>query len=231
MRVFAISDLHLSINNPKPMDIFGPAWDNYVDTIFSDWKEKVGPDDVVIIAGDISWAMALEDAVSDINLIANNAGKKIIVRGNHDYWWGTISKVRSILPEDFYAIQNDAIKIGDKVFCGSRAWSIPEKGEATLEDQKIIDRELIRLKMSFEKAQSLATNGEEIICIMHYPPFNSKREESVFTKLIEEFGIKKVVYGHLHGAQCKADILVERNGVKYYLTSCDKLGNKLIEIK
>ncbi len=231
MRVFAISDLHLSINNPKPMDIFGPAWDNYVDTIFSDWKEKVGPDDVVIIAGDISWAMALEDAVSDINLIANNAGKKIIVRGNHDYWWGTISKVRSILPEDFYAIQNDAIKIGDKVFCGSRAWSIPEKGEATLEDQKIIDRELIRLKMSFEKAQSLATNGEEIICIMHYPPFNSKREESVFTKLIEEFGIKTVVYGHLHGAQCKADILVERNGVKYYLTSCDKLGNKLIEIK
>ena len=231
MKVFAISDLHLSINNPKPMDIFGPAWDNYVDTIFNDWKEKVGPEDVVIIAGDISWAMGLDDAVSDINLIANNVGKKIIVRGNHDYWWGTITKVRGILPEDFYAIQNDAIKIGDKVFCGSRAWSIPEKGEATQEDQKIIDRELIRLKMSFEKAKALATDGEEIICIMHYPPFNSKREESVFTKLIEEFEIKTVVYGHLHGVQCKADTLVVKNGVKYYLTSCDKLGNKLIEIK
>lgn len=231
MKVFAISDLHLSINNPKPMDIFGPVWDNYIDSIFSDWQEKVSPDDIVIIAGDISWAMSLNDAVSDINLIAKNTGKKIIIRGNHDYWWGTISKVRSILPEDFYAIQNDAIKIGDKVFCGSRAWSIPEKGEATLEDQKIIDRELIRLKMSFEKAKALATKGEEIICILHYPPFNSKREESVFTKLIEEYEIKTVVYGHLHGAQCKADMLVERNGVKYYLTSCDKLGNKLIEIK
>ena len=231
MKVFAISDLHLSINNPKPMDIFGPAWDNYVDTIFEYWKQKVGPDDVVIIAGDISWAMNLDDAVSDINLIAQNSGKKIIIRGNHDYWWGTISKVRSILPDNFFAIQNDAIKIGDKVFCGSRAWSMVEKGEPLEEDKKIIDRELIRLRMSFEMAKKLATDGEEIIAILHYPPFNSKREDSVFTSLIEEFGIKTVVYGHLHGAQCKADILVEKNGVKYYLTSCDKLGNKLIEIK
>ncbi len=231
MKVFAISDLHLSINNPKPMDIFGPAWENYVDTIFSDWKEKVTKDDVVIIAGDISWAMNLEDAVSDINLIAQNAGNKIIIRGNHDYWWGTISKVRSILPENFYAIQNDAIKIGDKVFCGSRAWGLAEKGVLDEEDQKIVDRELIRLKMSFDMAKNLATNGEDIICILHYPPFNSKREGSVFTKLIEEYNIKTVVYGHLHGHQCKADTVVEKNGVKYYLTSCDKLGNKLIEIK
>ena len=231
MKVFAISDLHLSINNPKPMDIFGPAWENYIDTIFNDWAEKVSPEDVVIIAGDISWAMNLNDAVSDINLIAKNAGSKIIVRGNHDYWWGTISKVRGILPENFYAIQNDAIKIGDKVFCGSRAWGLAEKGVLEEEDQKIVDRELIRLRMSFDMAKKLAINDEEIICILHYPPFNSKREDSVFTKLIEEYGIKKVVYGHLHGAQCKADIIVEKHGVKYYLTSCDKLGNALIEIK
>ena len=231
MKVFAISDLHLSINNPKPMDIFGPAWENYVDTIFSDWKEKVTKDDVVIIAGDISWAMNLEDAVSDINLIAQNAGNKIIIRGNHDYWWGTISKVRSILPEKFYAIQNDAIKIGDKVFCGSRAWGLAEKGVLDEEDQKIVDRELIRLKMSFDMAKTLTDNSEDIICILHYPPFNSKREDSVFTKLIEEYDIKTVVYGHLHGPQCKADTVVEKNGVRYYLTSCDKLGNKLIEIK
>lgn len=231
MRVFAISDLHLSINNPKPMNIFGPTWDNYVDDIFADWDKKVTDDDMVIVAGDISWAMNLEDAVCDLELIGKNKGKKIIVRGNHDYWWSTISKVRGVLPPNFYALQNDAIKIEDKVFCGSRAWSVPEKGEPTPEDKKILDREVIRLRMSFEKAKALATNGEKIIAILHYPPFNSKREDSDFTRLIEEFGITTVVYGHLHGNQCKSDLIVNKNGVTYYLTSCDKLGNKLVEIK
>lgn len=230
MRVFAISDLHLSINNPKPMNIFGPTWENYVDDIFADWDKKVTDDDMVIVAGDISWAMNLEDAVCDLELIGKNKGKKIIVRGNHDYWWSTISKVRGVLPPNFYALQNDAIKIEDKVFCGSRAWSVPEKGEPTPEDKKILDREVIRLRMSFEKAKALATNGEKIIAILHYPPFNSKREDSDFTRLIEEFGITTVVYGHLHGNQCKSDLIVNKNGVTYYLTSCDKLGNKLVEI-
>ncbi len=230
MRVFAISDLHLSINNPKPMNIFGPTWENYVDDIFADWDKKVTDDDMVIVAGDISWAMNLEDAVCDLELIGKNKGKKIIVRGNHDYWWSTISKVRGVLPPNFYALQNDAIKIEDKVFCGSRAWSVPEKGEPTPEDKKILDREVIRLRMSFEKAKALATNGEKIIAILHYPPFNSKREDSDFTRLIEEFGITTVVYGHLHGNQCKSDLVVNKNGVTYYLTSCDKLGNKLVEI-
>lgn len=230
MRVFAISDLHLSINNPKPMNIFGPTWENYVDDIFADWDKKVTDDDMVIVAGDISWAMNLEDAVCDLELIGKNKGKKMIVRGNHDYWWSTISKVRGVLPPNFYALQNDAIKIEDKVFCGSRAWSVPEKGEPTPEDKKILDREVIRLRMSFEKAKALATNGEKIIAILHYPPFNSKREDSDFTRLIEEFGITTVVYGHLHGNQCKSDLIVNKNGVTYYLTSCDKLGNKLVEI-
>ena len=230
MRVFAISDLHLSINNPKPMNIFGPTWENYVDDIFADWDKKVTDDDMVIVAGDISWAMNLEDAVCDLELIGKNKGKKIIVRGNHDYWWSTISKVRGVLPPNFYALQNDAIKIEDKVFCGSRAWSVPEKGEPTPEDKKILDREVIRLRMSFEKAKALATNGEKIIATLHYPPFNSKREDSDFTRLIEEFGITTVVYGHLHGNQCKSDLIVNKNGVTYYLTSCDKLGNKLVEI-
>ena len=232
MRVFAISDLHLSINNPKPMNIFGPAWEGYVETIFDDWKAKVTDEDIVVIAGDISWAMNLEDAVSDLNLISENPGKKIIIRGNHDYWWSTISKVRGVLPPDMFAIQNDALKLGDKIFCGSRAWGLAEKGPLDAEDQKIVDREVIRLKMSFDEASKLkTTDNDEIIAILHYPPFNSKREDSVFTKIIEDAGIKKVIYGHLHGEQCKADLVVEKNGVTYYLTSCDKVGNKLVEIK
>ena len=110
MKVFAISDLHLSVNNPKPMDIFGPAWENYIEKIFVDWREKVGEEDLVLLAGDFSWAMKLENTKEDFALLSSLPGKKIIIRGNHDYWWKSISAVRAFLPQNFYAIQNDAIK-------------------------------------------------------------------------------------------------------------------------
>ncbi len=232
MKIFAISDLHLSINNPKPMDIFGPTWDNYIDTIASDWQSKVSEDDLVIIAGDISWAMSLEDAVVDIEYISKlGKGKKIILRGNHDYWWSTISKVRSILPSDMYAIQNDSIKFDNYIICGSRGWILPEREPLDAQDQKIVDRELIRLEMSLQSAKKQQQNNEEIICMLHYPPFNSRREASPFTELLEKYEVKTVVYGHLHGSSCKADPVVVKNGITYYLTSCDKVDNKLITIK
>ncbi len=231
MKVFAISDLHLSINNPKPMDIFGPSWDNYLDSIKADWQDKVSDQDLVIIAGDISWAMSLEDAVVDLEYISNiGNGKKIIIRGNHDYWWSTISKVRSVLPNNVYAIQNDCVKFDNIILCGTRGWILPEREPLDSQDQKIVDRELIRLDMTLKQAVSQKQDGDEIVCIMHYPPFNSKREDSPFTKLIESYGITKVVYGHLHGNSCKADPVVNKNGVTYYLTSCDKIDNKLVQI-
>lgn len=230
MKIFAISDLHLSINNPKPMNIFGPTWDNYLDTIRNDWQKKVKDNDIVVIAGDTSWAMTLENAIVDLNYISNlGKGKKIIIRGNHDYWWNTISKVRASLPQDMFALQNDSIKIGKYVFCGSRGWILPELKPLDEQDQKIVDRETIRLEMSLKSAQQQKQEGDEIICIMHYPPFNSKREDSPFTKLIEKYGVKKVIYGHLHGTS-KSDLVVNKNGVKYFLTSCDKVNNLLIDI-
>ena len=134
MKVFAISDLHLSVNNPKPMDIFGPVWEGYLDKIFGQWKEKVGDDDVVLLPGDFSWAMKLEDAVSDFEMLSKLPGKKIIIRGNHDFWWKSISAVRSVLPANFYAIQNDAIKFGKWIFCGTRGWDIPEQNEEQAEE-------------------------------------------------------------------------------------------------
>lgn len=230
MKVFAISDLHLSINNPKPMDIFGPVWDNYLEDIEKDWNEKVSEDDIVLLAGDLSWAMKLEDAKSDIDYVARFKGKKVIIRGNHDYWWGTISGVRNSLGPNFYAVQNDSIKIGDYIICGSRGWTVPEIRELGQEDKKIYDRELIRLEMSLKSAKEKQQNNEKIICMIHFPPFNTKREDTGFTKLFEEYGIKTVVYGHLHGNFPKSDLVVEKNGVTYYLTSCDKTKNKLIEI-
>ena len=230
MKVFAISDLHLSVNNPKPMDIFGPTWEGYLDKIFSDWREKVSEDDIVLLAGDFSWAMKLEDTKEDFDLLKNLPGKKIIVRGNHDYWWKSISAVRNVLPENFYALQNDAIKFGEYVFCGTRLWNLPTENKGqTEEDEKIYKRELIRLEMSLQAAKRLQTNGEKIICELHYPPYTFNEENNEVTALIEKYGVYKVVYGHIH-AYCKQNLELEKNGIKYYLTSCDIIGNRMVEI-
>lgn len=230
MKVFAISDLHLSINSNKPMNIFGPVWENYLEEIEQSWNENVEENDVVLIPGDISWAMKLIDAIPDLEFISKFKGKKIILRGNHDYWWSSISGVRRELPSNMFAIQNDAIKIGDYIFCGTRGWTVPEVEHKTQEDEKIYKREVIRLELSLLDAKRLQTNNEKIIVMMHYPPFNSKVEDSDFTKTIEKFNVEKVVYGHLHSYDKKQKLVLTKNNVTYYLTSCDLVGNKLIKI-
>ena len=231
MKVFAISDLHLSINNPKPMDIFGPAWENYVEKIFDDWKKVVKDEDLVLMAGDFSWAMKLEDTKKDFELLSDLPGKKIIIRGNHDYWWKSISAVRNFLPKNFYAIQNDSLKFGNIIVCGTRGWSVLEEGSnLTEEDKKIFNREIIRLEMSLASAEKMRKEGDKVICMIHYPPCNFHRQDSEFTKLLEKFKVDAVVYGHLHGYK-KATLLFEKNNIPYYLTSCDIVGNKLIEVK
>ena len=231
MSIYAIGDLHLSFQNPKPMNIFGPVWENYLNKIEQSWNKLVSDDDVVLISGDISWAMKLNDAIPDLNYISQFKGKKIILRGNHDYWWSSISGVRSVLKPNMFAIQNDAIKIGDTIFCGTRGWTVPETTHKTPDDEKIYNREVIRLGLSLQDAKRLQQNNEKIIVMMHYPPFNSKMEDNEFTNLIEQYGVKTVVYGHLHSYDKKQKLIVYKNNVKYYLTSCDLIGNELIEIK
>ena len=230
MKVFSISDLHLSTTSNKPMNIFGPVWEGHFEQICEDWKEKVGNDDIVLIAGDISWAMKLEDAEKDLLLISNLSGKKVIIRGNHDYWWKSLQAIRSVLPSDVFVVQNDCVKIGHYIICGTRGWAVSEDGVYSEEDKKIYDRELIRLELSLQSAVKVRNENDKLICMIHFPPFNSKREESGFTKLIEKYGVDKVVYGHLHGKHVKADKIVILNNVEYILTSCDQVENKLVEI-
>ncbi|MDE6583192.1 MAG: metallophosphoesterase [Clostridia bacterium] len=230
MKIFAISDLHLSVNNPKPMDIFGPTWEGYVDKIFSDWKAKVSEDDLVLMAGDFSWAMRLEETKSDFDMLKSLPGKKVIIRGNHDYWWKSISAVRNILPVGFYAIQNDAIKFDDYIICGTRLWNLPDVGKVmTEENEKIYKRELIRLELTLQTAVKLKTGDEKIVCMLHYPPYTFKEEDNEVTALLEKYGVHKVVYGHIH-AYCKQNLVLNKHGIDYFLTSCDLVGNKLIEI-
>ncbi len=230
MKVFAISDLHLSINSNKPMNIFGPVWENYLQEIENSWSSLVTENDLVLISGDISWAMKLSEAKADLNYLSKFSGKKVIIKGNHDYWWSSISGVRSLLPENLYALQNDALRFGNYVVCGSRGWTVPEITHKTEDDEKIYKRELIRMELSLKSALELKQDGDTLIVMMHYPPFNSKLEENDFTKLFEQFGVDIVVYGHLHSYDKKQRLITYINNIKYYLTSCDLVGNKLIEI-
>ena len=230
MKIFARSDLHISTNTNKPMDVFGGNWVGYLDKIFEDWQQKVSDDDLVLIGGDISWAMSLEDAKKDVFTLSHLKGKKIMVKGNHDYWWSAISRVREMLPEDFYALQNDSIRFDGVVICGSRCWSVPGAPDFGEHDQKLYQRETERLKLSLKSAKKMQQEGDKLIALIHYPPFNVHRESSAFTDIFEEYGVDSVIYGHLHGKTVRADKLVVKNGVKYYLTSCDQVDNKLTEI-
>ena len=231
MKIFAISDLHMSTVCSKPMDIFGARWVDYLDKIKADWNSKVSDLDVVLIGGDTSWAMDLEDAVIDINTLIPLKGKKVFVRGNHDYWWKSISRVRASLPEGFYFLQNDCVKFGNVIICGSRAWCVEGSPDFREQDRKIYLREVERLRLALKNAEKIKDEGDEIYCLIHFPPFNVRRENSLFTELFEEHGVKKVVYGHLHGKDSRADLKVVKNGIEYYLTSCDLINNNLVLIK
>ena len=229
MAIFAISDLHLSGAQPKPMNIFGDNWENHWDKIKIDWHEKVTQDDIVMVPGDLSWAMHMSDAKIDIDSICEMPGKKIILRGNHDYWWSSISRVRNMLHNETYAIQNDCVVIDHYCFAGTRGWVCPNDRGVLPEDQKIYLREVGRLKLSLE--QAVKQDAEEIIVMLHYPPFNENQEPSGFTELIEAHNIKTVVYGHLHDASARRSFNGEINGTKYLNVSCDFLDFKLIKIR
>ena len=231
MKIYAISDLHLSTNCDKPMDIFGGNWEGYTDKIIENWSKKITNEDLVLIAGDISWAMKIEDAKPDLKWIDNLPGRKIIIKGNHEYWWKSISAVREILPESINAIQNDSVKIGNFIICGTRGWSVPEENkEFSQEDEKIYKREIERLKLTLKSAKVLQTNNEKIICMMHFPPFDGNGNESEFTKLFEEFGVSVVVFGHIHGyTNCKLKQI--KKDIMYYFTSCDHIKNDPVEIE
>lgn len=230
MKVFAISDLHLSLTSNKPMNIFGPVWEGHFEQICKDWINKVSSEDIVLIAGDISWAMSLDDAKLDLQEIGKLPGKKIIIRGNHDYWWKSLQSVRSVVPENMFVIQNDSFKIDDYIFCGTRGWTVSENGFYEQNDKKIFDRELIRLELSLSNANKKRLENEKLVCLIHYPPFNSKIEHSKFMELFEKYKVDKVIYGHLHGKNVKSVKYLKVNDIEYYLTSCDQVNNKLVEI-
>ena len=230
MNIYAIGDLHLSATADKPMDVFGGNWQGHFEKIKSSWLEVVQSDDVVLICGDISWAMKLEDAVVDLQSLAGLPGKKVFIRGNHDYWWSGISRVRAAAPDDsFIFLQTDSVKIGEYVIVGSRGWSCPGSPEFTEHDEKLYLREVERFKLAFADAERKKEEGDKVIAMVHFPPFTSKQEDTEFSRLFEEKGVENVVFGHIHGA-AYYPLKSWRGGVEYVLTSCDKVGFRLVKI-
>ena len=229
MKIFAISDLHLSTAAPKPMDIFGQHWEGYVDRIREDWLTRVSKDDLVLLAGDFSWGMDPADAMPDFEFMRDLPGRKVLCRGNHDYWWKSIQKLRAAVPPGFFLLQNDCMRFEDVLVCGTRGWTVDDRnGE---EDNRILARETERLKLCFQAVAKMRKEGDRVILLTHFPPFNVRRQDSDFTRLIRENAVDAVVYGHLHGKEARCDLFLWKDEIPYYLTSCDQLGHRLQEIR
>jgi predicted phosphohydrolase len=231
MRLFAIGDLHLPGGQEKPMDVFGEHWEGHFERISRDWQSRVTDEDVVLIPGDTSWAMQLADAVPDLQMISALPGRKLLIKGNHDYWWGGIGQVRRALPEGMMAIQHDTVDLGDVAVTGTRGWAWPtDDTPLSPEDEKVFNRELIRLELALASAVKIA-GKRPILLMLHYPPLYQADRDTPFTRVIEKYPVHTVVYGHLHGAGLRAGFTGEWNGVRYLLASCDSLDFTLAEVK
>lgn len=228
MAIYAIGDLHLSTKVNKPMDKFGSNWEDHFEKIQKDWTNKVNKDDLVLIAGDISWAMNLDDAIFDLEKINALPGKKVLIKGNHDYWWASIKKLNNLF-EDMFFIQNNYFKYKEYAICGSRGWVCPNNDHFSEKDEKIYKREYQRIKNSIDFAKR--DGFKKIIVMLHYPPTNELKQKSLFTDLFEEEEVIKVIYGHLHGkGSFDLSIKGKLNNIDYFLTSCDYLNFKLKKI-
>lgn len=218
MALFAIADLHLSFSCDKPMDVFY-GWDNYTERIKANWNRLVGADDTVVIAGDISWASSLEDAKADFDFIHNLNGKKIILKGNHDYWWSTANKINNFLKDnnfdDISILHNNCYISNDIAICGTRGWLYDGTGE---KDEKIIRRECGRLEQSLKMAEEV----KQKIVFLHYPPVYAEFVCEEIFDVIKSHNIDEVYYGHIHGTGIHKTFR-ERDGVKLHLISCDSV--------
>lgn len=217
MRVFAISDLHLPFGADKPMNIFG-GWDNYTERLYENWQKIVTEDDTVVIPGDISWTLKLEDSLPDFRFIHSMNGRKIILKGNHDFWWSTVSKINAFLAtngfDDISVLHNNAYKAGDTVICGTRGWVYDGTTEF---DEKVISREAGRLEKSITEGLSL---GKNIKVFLHYPFVYGESLCEPIYDILKKYEIKDIYFGHIHG-NGQSKIITEYDGIMLHNVSCD----------
>lgn len=239
MALYALSDLHLSFGTDKPMDVFGTAWHDYTDRIYTNWNQTVTSDDTVIIGGDVSWATYLDETKQDFDFINSLPGQKIIIKGNHDYWWESITKLRSYTSqlgyESLHFLHNSAYIYQSFSIAGTRGWLLPGADGFGSDDKKIYDRELIRLALSLDEAVKLEKlrGGEtyQKVAVMHYPPVTADgTPDDGIMSVLKKYDVKKCIYGHLHGTGLKQAFTGNINGIDFILTSADYLQFKPVEI-
>lgn len=235
MAIYTIGDLHLSFHENKPMSIFGENWKGHEDKIKNDWLKKVKENELVVIPGDFSWATYLKDTYKDFLYLDTLPGKKLILKGNHDYWWTTLTSMRKFLQENNFTtidfVYNTAYEFENYIIAGTRGWGQNEEAE----DKKLLKREIIRLELSLEEAVRLNKKGEkQIIVFLHYPPIISSNllnnEMSEFVKVMKKYNVKKCYYGHLHSLSIKDAIEGIYYGIDFKLVSADAIDFKLFKI-
>lgn len=221
MALYAIGDLHLCLGAPKPMDIFGGAWVGYMDKL-RQGLSVIGPEDTTVLLGDLSWALDLESAKPDFAWISRIPGKKIILKGNHDYWWSTAGKFEKFCEENgfenLHLLNNNAYAYGPYAICGTRGWFFEEERSGQ-HDIKVFRRELLRLEASLKAAGE----GQKLV-FLHYPPKYKGYECSEILNLLERYGVRRCFYGHLHGGSHRLAMEGQWNGVEYRLVAADYLG-------
>lgn len=214
--LFALSDLHLSLGSNKPMDVFGEIWKDHHIKIMNNWNSKIDENDTVLISGDISWALRFQDAVIDLDFVHKLNGKKVLIKGNHDYWWPAISKLNSLY-DDMKFIQNTYTSYGEYAICGTRGWISMDNSEE--HDEKIYNREVLRLKMSLDSA--IKDGFKKFIVMMHYPPITRVNKALEFLEILNKYNVEKVVYGHVHYDSKAICINGIHGGREYICTSAD----------
>lgn len=220
MAIYTIGDLHLSLGCEKPMDIF-PGWQGYMEKLERNWITLVRPEDTVVLAGDTSWAMKLEDTTSDFAFLQRLPGQKLLLKGNHDYWWTTVKKMERFLQEkgfdSLHILHNNSVPVEGLAVCGTRSWMF-DVGEP--HDEKVMNRELGRLRASLEAAPE----GAERVAFLHYPPVYPNANAQQVVDLLQEYGVKRCFYGHLHGNAIRFAVQGAVDGIEYRLISADALA-------
>lgn len=219
MALFVLGDPHLSLGASKPMDIF-PGWNDYVERLEKNWRKLIRPEDTIVLAGDISWAMRLTDTRKDFAFLQSLPGQKIIMKGNHDYWWSTANKMNAYLKAEgfdtLHILHNNSYSAEGYAICGTRGWLF-DVGEA--HDEKVMNREIGRLRMSLDAAEP----GLEKLVFLHYPPVYTGTSAPEIVATLKEYGIKTCYYGHLHGNAIRYAVQGEVDGIRYKLVSADGL--------
>jgi predicted phosphohydrolase len=216
--IYGIADLHLDYSKEKPMDIFGTKWINHEEKIFNNWIKLIKDEDLVLLPGDISWALRLEDAYYDLQRIDKLPGKKIILKGNHDYWWQGLKKLNDLNLKTIFFLQNNSYIYYNTAIVGTRGWIPKDSEDFDDQDKKIYFRELNRLQLSLE---SIKGKVDKIIAIMHYPPFNIDLTTNEFVSLMKEYNVEICLYGHLHSEGHRYAVEGDIEGIDFYCISSD----------